>query len=159
MKEIRTSGTKEFVFAMLWALGLLYVGQILTDALPSFKMIGSIATLLMFCVLAFFTLTRFSARFTYENTGYSLRINRTIGKRNKEIEFRFSDIIAISSARPADMPKPVYYMRTSVFSDKQSKFIIFGYTGAKRTLVFEPSDKFMKELKESIKQSKKKKEV
>lgn len=156
MKEIHTSGTKEFVYALVWSLGLLYIGRALINALPAFKMIGSIVTILMFCVLGFFVLTRYCSRFTYENTGYSLRINRMIGKRNKEIEFNFSDIIAISSARPKDMPKPVYNMRTSVFSDKKSKFIIYGYTGARRTLVFEPSDKFMQELKKSIKASKKK---
>lgn len=156
MKEIHTSGNKEFVYVMLWAIGLLFAGQAIVNILPAYKIIGTIITILMYCVLGFYTLTRFCARFTYENTGYSLRINRMIGKRNKEIEFNFSDIISISSQRPKKMPKPVYMMRTSVFSDKNSRFIIYGYTGAQKTLVFEPSDKFMKELKKSIKNSKKK---
>ena len=155
MKEIHTSGNKEFVYVMLWALALLAIGRGIINALPAYKIIGTIITILMYCVLGFYTLTRFCARFTYENTGYSLRINRMIGKRNKEIEFNFSDIISISSKRPADMPKPVYMMRTSIFSDRKSEFIIYGYTGARKTLVFEPTDKFMQELKRSIKKSKK----
>ena len=151
MKETHTSGNKEFVYTMLWALGLLFIGRAFINALPYYKIIGTIITIIMFCVLGFFVLTHYTARFTYENTGYSLRINRMIGKRNKEIEFNFTDIISISSVRPADMPKPVYNMRISVFSDKKSEFIVYGYTGSKQTLVFEPTDKFMKDLKKSIK--------
>ncbi len=157
MKEVHKSGNREFFYTMLWALGLLFAGRMLVDSMPSFKIFGSIATLIAFCILGFFVLTRYSARFTYENTGHSLRINQMIGKRNKEIEFNFSDILSITSYKPADMPKPVYNMRVSVFSDKKSKYIIWGYTGSKQTLVFEPSDKFMSELKKSIKADKKKK--
>lgn len=156
MKEVHISGNKEFIYTIIWSLALLCLGRVLINSLPTFKLFGTIAVILMFCVLGFFVLTRYSARYAYENTGYSLRINRTIGKRNKEIEMNFSDIISISSVKPANMPKPIYTMRTSVFSDKKSKFIIFGYTGSTNTLVFEPSDKFMKELKKSMKADKRK---
>lgn len=157
MKEVHVSGNKEFIYTLIWSFGILCFGRALINSLPAFKIFGTIAVILMFCVLGFFVLTRFSARYTYENTGYSLRVNRTIGKRNKEVEMNFSDIVSISSTKPANMPKPIYTMRSSVFSDKKSTFIIWGYTGALKTLVFEPSDKFMKELKKSIKADKRKK--
>jgi hypothetical protein len=155
MKEIRTSGTKEFIYSMIWAVVLLLIGRGIINTLPYYKIFGTIFTIIMFCVLGFFVLTRYCSCFTYENTGYSLRVNRAIGKRNKEIEFNFSDIISISNSKPANTPKPIFNMRTEVFSHKRSRYIIFGYKGNEHTLVFEPSDNFMKELKKSIKQFKK----
>lgn len=155
MKEKRTAGTKEFIFSMLWAIFLLFVGRGIVNSLPSYKFIGSVITIIFFCVLGFFVLTRYSSTFTYEDTGYSLRINRGIGKRNKEIEFRFEDIIYMGRECPKELPKPRYHMRTSVFSRKKCSYIVFGYKGSEQSLVFEPSDKFMDNLKKSIKKHKK----
>lgn len=80
MKEQRTAGTKEFVFSMLWAVVLLFIGRGIVNSLPSYKFIGTVITIIFFCILGFFVLTRYSSMFTYEDTGYSLRINRGIGK-------------------------------------------------------------------------------
>ena len=155
MKEVRTAGTKEFIYSMLWAVLLLFIGRGVINTLPQYKVAGTIATLISFCFLGFFVMTRYSALFTYEDTGYSLRINRRIGKRNKEIEFRYEDIIYMESIAPAELPKPRYNMRASVFSRRKCSYIIFGYKGNKQTLIFEPSQKFMDSLRQSIKKSKK----
>lgn len=156
MKEVRTAGTKEFIYSMLWAVLLLFIGRGVINILPQYKVVGTIATLISFCFLGFFVMTRYSALFTYEDTGYSLRVNRRIGKRNKEIEFRYEDILYIDSAVPAELPKPRYNMRASVFSYKKCSYIIFGYKGNKQTLIFEPTQEFMNSLRQSIKKSKNK---
>lgn len=156
MKEVRTAGTKEFIYSMLWAIFLLFIGRGIINTLPNYKVAGAIITLISFCVLGFFVMTRYSAQFTYENTGYSLRINRSIGKRNKEVEFRYEDIIYMGPDRPAQMPKPRWNMRASVFSHKKCSYIVFGYSTNKQTLIFEPTQKFLTSLKKSIKKSKKK---
>ncbi len=155
MKEQRTAGTKEFVFSMLWAVVLLFIGRGIVNSLPSYKFIGTVITIIFFCILGFFVLTRYSSMFTYEDTGYSLRINRGIGKRNKEIEFRYEDIIYMNKKKPTELPKPRYNMRASVFSKKNCTYIIFGYKGNEQSLIFEPSDKFISNVKKSIKNHKK----
>ena len=158
MKEVRAAGGKEFVFSMLWAMFLLFVSRGIVNSLPDYKMIGAIAGILMYCVLGYFVLTRYSSRFTYENTGTSLRINRMIGKRNKEIEFKLSDIENISRVKPKKLPKQVFYMRVSVFSDKRSYYITFTRDGEKYMAVVEATEEFMKKLEKAVKGYKKGKE-
>lgn len=155
MKEVRAAGGKEFVFSMLWAMFLLFVSRGIVNSLPDYKMIGAIAGILMYCVLGYFVLTRYSSRFTYENTGTSLRINRMIGKRNKEIEFKLSDIENISRVKPKKLPKQVFYMRVSVFSDKRSYYITFTRDGEKYMAVVEATEEFMKKLEKAVKGYKK----
>ena len=156
MKEVRAAGTKEFIYSILWAVFLLFIGRGIINSLPNYKVVGTIAVLISFCVLGFFVLTRYSAQFTYEDTGYSLRINRSIGKRNKEVEFRYEDILYMDSDKPSEMPKPRWNMRTSVFSHKKCIYIVFGYSKNKQTLIFEPTEKFIINLKQSIKKNKNK---
>lgn len=158
MKEVRAAGGKEFVFSMLWAMFLLFVSRGIVNSLPDYKMIGAIAGILMYCVLGYFVLTRYSSRFTYENTGTSLRINRMIGKRNKEIEFKLSDIENISRVKPKKLPKQVFYMRVSVFSDKRSYYITFTRDVEKYMAVVEATEEFMKKLEKAVKGYKKGKE-
>lgn len=155
MKEVRAAGGKEFVFSMLWAMFLLFVSRGIVNSLPDYKMIGAIAGILMYCVLGYFVLTRYSSRFTYENTGTSLRINRMIGKRNKEIEFKLSDIENISRVKPQKLPKQVFYMRVSVFSDKRSYYITFTRDGEEYMAVVEATEEFMKKLEKAAKGYKK----
>lgn len=155
MKEVRAAGGKEFVFSMLWAMFLLFVSRGIVNSLPDYKMIGAIAGILMYCVLGYFVLTRYSSRFTYENTGTSLRINRMIGKRDKEIEFKLSDIENISRVKPKKLPKQVFYMRVSVFSDKRSYYITFTRDGEEYMAVVEATEEFMKKLEKAAKGYKK----
>lgn len=154
MKEENSAGGKEFVFSLLWALLLLFLGRGLINSLPSYKIIGTLITLLAFCALGFFVLTRYSSRFTYENTGYSLRLNRTIGKRNREVEIGFNEITEISASRPKRLPKTMFYMKTKVFSDKGSYYVLYSHNGADGGAAFEPSEEFMKKLEKSMKAKK-----
>lgn len=153
MKEIRSSGTREFIDVVIWALVFLLIRPCIVNAFPAYKVAGEILILIMFCVLAYFATTRYAAVFTYENTGYSLRINRKIGKRNKEIEIPFRDILSISSKKPTVRQGEVYHMRVSVFSNKKSKFVTFRLNNNINILEFEPSDVFIKKLKQSIKRN------
>lgn len=149
MKEIRTAGTKEFIYSLLWALFLLAICTEVVNALPEYKMIGGILGIIMYAVLGYYVLTRYTSRFTYEDTGTGLRINRMIGKRNKEIEFRYSEITEISRVKPKKLPKQVYYMRASVFSDKKSYFISYTHNGESAMAVIEASAEFIKALEKA----------
>ena len=78
MEEKRTGGGKEFVFSVIWAVILLCIGRVITNLLENYKIIGVIITIIMFCVLGFFVLTRYSAVYTFTFKDDRLRVNRSI---------------------------------------------------------------------------------
>ena len=116
MEETRTGGGKEFVFSMIWAVVLLFIGKILIEALPNYKIIGTVITILMFCVLGFFVLTRYSAIFTYSLKNDRLRVNRKIGHRNKEVDFAMSSVKSVTKHRPDKAPKNIQNMKNRDFN-------------------------------------------
>ena len=148
MSEERTGGRKEFLFSVMWSVLLLFVGKCIIYIIPSYKVVGGILTVLMFCVLGFFVMTRYAAIFTYTLKGYNLRINRMIGKRNKEIEIKISDIESISRKRPENMPKAqnVYKMCASVFSKRRLYYVSYVRNNTKEVLIFEPSEEMVKRI-------------
>lgn len=152
MSEEITAGGKEFGFAMFWAAGLyMACGLIISICkylLPAYYFVGGIISILIFCVFGFFVMTRYSSRFTYTVKGGKLRINRMIGKRNKEIEFSCGDIVKMSyGERPLDFPRRPYNMRKTVFSVKQLLFIEFtAKDGSIGGVVIQPSDKLRKKI-------------
>ena len=96
MEEKRTGGGKEFIFSLLWAVIFMILGQYIIFILPSYKIIGTIITILLFCILGFFVLTRYAAIFTYSVKDDIVRVNRAIGHRNKEVEFYISDVKSVT---------------------------------------------------------------
>lgn len=154
MEEKRTGGGKEFVFAVLWAVVLMLAGQYITYLLPSYKIIGTIITILMFCVLGFFVLTRYAAVFTYSVRDDVVRINRSIGHRNKEVEFFASEVKSVTKTRPQQKVSNVYNMKTTVFSPKNLWYVVYEKNGIKNMLVFEPSDKMAKKIQSRAKNGK-----
>ena len=86
MQECRTGGMREFIFSVIWSVLILFFGRYIIFMLPAYKIAGAIFTVILFCILGFFVLTRYAAVFTYTLKGYNLRINRRIGGRNKELE-------------------------------------------------------------------------
>lgn len=154
MEEKRTGGGKEFVFAMVWAVVLMLAGQYITYLLPSYKIIGTIITILMFCVLGFFVLTRYAAVFTYSVKDDIVRVNRSIGHRNKEVEFFASEVKSVTKTRPEQKVINVYNMRTTVFSLKKVRYVVYERNGIKNMLVFEPSDKMAKKIQSRAKNGK-----
>ena len=148
MTEEITAGGKEFVLAMLWAAALYFVCGIIMDMFKSYFFAGGVISVLVFCVFGFFVMTRYCARFTYTLKGGRLRVNRMIGKRNKEIELPCKNITNISRGRrPAGFPKRPYNMRKSVFANKRLLYIEFtDKTGERCGVIIEPSD----ELREKI---------
>lgn len=151
MEETRTGGGKEFVFSMIWAVVLLFIGKILIAAMPEYKIIGTIITILMFCVLGFFVLTRYSAIFTYILKNDRLRVNRKIGHRNKEVDFAMSSVKSVTKRRPDKAPKNIQNMKTKVFSQKDIWYIVYEKNKADNMLVCEISKKMADKIKSRAK--------
>lgn len=148
MSEERTSGGKEFMITLLCA-GALYLScGIMMSFFGSYAFIGGILSVLIFGVYGFYVLTRYTARFTYSLKNGRLRVNRMIGKRNKEVDIPVSCITGTAfGVKPATFPRKPYMMRVSIISNKKSMFIEFkDKDGQLKGLVIEPSQKLIKRI-------------
>ena len=154
MEETRTGGGREFVFSMIWTIILLIIGKCIISALPDYKIIGTIITILMFCVLGFFVLTRYSAIYTYSIKNDRMRVNRKIGHRNKEVDFAMSSVKSVSKQRPDKMPKSVQNMKTKVFSQKDIWYVVYEKNGKENMLVCEISKKMADKIRSRAKSNK-----
>lgn len=150
MKEELTAGGKEFIFALIGAAALYLACGVIAALCSSFNysFIGGIVSVLIFASYGFFVLTRYTARFTYQLSGGTLRINRTIGKRNKEVELQCADIIHMNYGfQPSGFPKRPYNMRKSIISKKKLLFIEYrDKNGETHGVIIEPSEKLRKKI-------------
>ena len=153
MEEKRTGGKKEFLYSVLWAIALLIAGRFIIFAIPDYKVIGAVITLLFFCVLGFFVLTRYSAIYTYTLKNTLFRANRKIGHRNKEFEVSLSGIKSITRKRPKKSPR-AQNMRTTVFSKKDLWYIVYRKNKKDMLLVCTISNKMAEKIKSSMKHAK-----
>ncbi len=153
MEEKRTGGKKEFLYSVLWAVALLVVGRFIIFALPRYKVIGTIITLLMFCALGFFVLTRYSAVYTYSLKNTRFRANRQIGHRNKEYEVALSGVKSVTRKRPKNSPR-AQNMRTTVFSKKDLWYILYRKNKRDMLLVCTISNKMAEQIKSGVKHAK-----
>ncbi len=154
MSEEITSGGKQFMIVLGWTALLYFACGIIMSAFGPYPFIGGILGVIVFSVFGFFVLTRYAARFTYSLKNGRLRINRTIGKRNKETEFACSDIVRTSyGVKPAGFVVRPYNMRVSVINTKNCMYIEYRDKEGKLCgVVIEPSEK----LRESIEKEREK---
>lgn len=139
MEEQRKAGGKEFIFTLIWAVIVYLTGQALTSKMQNYRVIGGIIMLLAYCVIVFFVLTRYSSTFTYSVKNNRVKINRLIGKRNKEVDFDISNIVKIASANEKISAKNIYKMTPKIFSKKDLMRIVYNKSGFDEAVVFEPS--------------------
>lgn len=151
MEEKRTAGGKEFFIAIIWAIFLFVVSQYIGAAFKTYHIAAILISILMFCILGFFVLTRYCAVFTYTVKDGRVRINRMIGHRNKEVDFAISNIRSISSSSRNIKAKTVYNMTTKAFSKAGTCCIVFNKTGVDEAVIFEPSEKMLSHIKNSKK--------
>lgn len=155
MKEEVTAGGKHFFYVLLWSAVLYVLCGVIAAGFHSYAFIGGIAGILIFCVFGFFVLTHYTSRYTYTLKNGVLRINRMIGKRNKEIELNCSQITAMYYGfKPTLFPKKAWNMRVSVFSQKNSLYIEYSKDdGACNGVIIEPSEKLRKKIEKERKKS------
>lgn len=148
LKEELTAGGKEFVIVMIWAAILYILCGMLMSLFAGYAFIGGIISVIVFCVFGFFVLTHYTARFTYSLKDNSLRVNRMIGKRNKEVEVGIENIVGMYYGyKPVSYPKRPYCMRKSIVNKKHSLYIEYkDKDGSIRGLVIEPSEKLRKKI-------------
>lgn len=148
MKEEIKAGGKEFAITLIISAVLYISCGMMMSLFGNYAFIGGIISILVFCVFGFYVLTRYTARFTYNLKNGRLRVNRLIGKRNKEVDIEISSIIDTAyGIKPTDFPQKPYMMRTSIISAKRSLFIKFkDKDGEIKGMVIEPSEKLRKRI-------------
>lgn len=148
MKEELTAGGREFMYALLWAAGLYFICGVIMSMFGSYAFVGGIISVIVFCVYGFFILTHYTARFTYAIKNKHIRINRMIGKRNKEVELSCADIEGLYYGyKPANFPKHCQSMRKSIITKKHSLYIAYRNKDSELCgVVIEPSQKLRKKI-------------
>lgn len=100
MKQIKKAGAREFFLALLIIFLIMTVCGYIKFITPSYTVIIDILTVLLFVVYGFLVLSHYAAEFTYTLSEKAIKINRTVGKRNREIEIPFSSVVSITTTRP-----------------------------------------------------------
>lgn len=165
MTEKHTAGVKEAVFAVLWAVAILIGYDFADTAMRLYSanqsdstggiggnMALTIAAILAGCVLVYFVLTRYASVFIYDADKKSIRLTRKIGHRERVVEVKYKNIISFSEKIPENPPKPVHKMRKTVFSNKNTYYLIYKNGSAKETVIFEPSRKLAEEISSKMKE-------
>lgn len=153
MEEKHSSTTKQFLFVLLWAAFLYIACGTLMSAFGDYAFIGGVIALVVFAVFGYIVLVHYCARFTYSLKNGRLRINRMIGKRNKEVEFACSDITRTAfGEKQTDFSKPVFNMRVSVMNSKNSMYIEYkANDNSLKSVVIEPTEKLRKRIEKERK--------
>lgn len=148
MKEELTAGGKEFIFVLLWAALFYIICGCMMSLFGDYAFIGGIISVIVFAVFGYFVLVHYTARFTYQLKDGRLRVNRMIGKRNREADFACSDINGIYYGfKPSSFPKRYTNMTKSIVSKK--KVLYIEYTNKSKKIcgvAIEPSEKLRKKI-------------
>ena len=116
MEEKRTGGGKRIYIFAFMGCHIYDFRTIYNFILPSYKIIGTIITILLFCILGFFVLTRYAAIFTYSVKDDIVRVNRAIGHRNKEVEFYISDVKSVTRQNRKNSENDIQYACECIFA-------------------------------------------
>ena len=157
MKEELTAGGKEFIFVLLWAAIFYVACGCMMSLFSKYAFIGGIISVIAFAAYGYFVLVHYTARFTYQLKDGRLRINRMIGKRNKEADFACSDINATYYGfKPMSFPKRYMKMTKSIINKKGVLYIEYvNKAGETCGVAIEPSEKLRKKIeREKINRSK-----
>ena len=123
MKQVKKAGIKEFILALFIIFLIMTVLGYIKFITPSYTLVIDIIAVISFVIYGFLVLTRYGAEFTYTVTDTDLRLNRTIGKRNSEVEIPISSIISVTQKKPDT--KYIKNFSPYITVGKKSRYITF----------------------------------
>lgn len=145
LKQTKKAGAKEFFLSLLVIAIIATISSYIRFILPSNKVLGDILGIILFCIYGFNVMCRYGAVYTYTIDDDTLKINRTIGKRNKELQIPISCIKKISNTKPK--VNTVYNFSRFIFSRKNTRYIEFEYDRLKQAVLIETDAKMLSKLK------------
>lgn len=144
MKQIKKSGFKEFIISLIAIFAVIFTANSISFRFPGGTAIADILSVILLAWLGFNILVHYTAEFTYTLSNESLRLNRQIGKRNKEIEIPLNSITSISSNKPDC--KYIYNFSPHIFKNKNTKYITFEHNRLVQAAAAEIDDELKKAL-------------
>lgn len=157
MTEKHAAGFKEFLFAFLWAVGILLCYDLSDTAIRLYKngsghnMLLTIALVLAFCVLVYFIIKHYASSFIYEVSKSGVKLTRKTGHRTRDIEIKNKSISAFSTVRPENAKK-IHSMKKTVFSLKHTYYITYINGGVAEAAAIEPSEEMAEAILRKIKE-------
>ena len=149
IKQEKRADTKEFFLSLLLIFIIIAVSDILRSFISSYAVAVDILSLILICFLGYEILIHYCAVFTYTCSDKILRINRSIGKRNKEVEINTSKIKYISDKKPDT--KQILKFCTSILKNKKTKYLVYKENKELKAVLIEIDDEMNSYLKDFIK--------
>lgn len=145
MQQVKKSGIKQFFIAILLIFANMTFFGYVKFLFSSYSVIADILCLISMCILGFFILIRYGAVYTYTADIEKLKINRTIGKRNKEIEIPVKGIISVSNQKP----KTEFIKNFSRFllTNKHTCYVTYEKDRLTSAVIIEADDELLSYLK------------
>lgn len=145
MIQIKKAGLKQFLWVILSIILIVTLFDLIRYIIPSYKVIIDILSLIGIIIFGYEVLIHYSAVFTYTVDENRMKINRCIGKRNKEVEFSVSSVKYVSSKKP-DI-KNIYNFNPNIFTGKNSKYIVYDSKRITEAILIEADSQMNEYLK------------
>lgn len=145
MVQVKKAGIKQFFTVLFLTVLILFLFEIIRQFMSSYAVIADILSLICILILGYNVLIHYSAIFTYTCDDKRIKINRMIGKKNKEIEFKTSSIISVSSKKPDT--KYIYNFNPKILPGKNSKYITYNKKRIVEAVLIEADEEMNSYLK------------
>lgn len=144
--EERKATFKHFVFVILAACIIVFVGAWVRYAVPTSSVIVDIMSIILFIVAGCFVYTHYTPVFEYKIDGYTLYVKRSIGRRNvKDIQIKSKQIISVEKCRPPQIRK-IYNMCVSIYSKTNIVYVVYKAGTTQQAVKIEASVEFLDKL-------------
>jgi hypothetical protein len=157
MTEINKSGVKDFFIVLLAIFIAGTIVSAMSYMMPNHKLLANVISIVVFCIIAYFVFTRYTAVFEYKLDDEKLYAQRKIGSKIASFEVKLKDIkdVCFPKDKP-NLPKEKIDMRRSILSKKRTCYVIYKSGRQKKVFWFEPTPEFVQTLEEGISENRKK---
>ena len=145
MIQVKKAGMKQFLIVILITSIIVTVFSYIRFLIPLYGVIADILSLVCIIIFGYEVLVHYTAVFTYTCDDKRLKINRTIGKRNKEVEFLRASVVSVSSKKP-DV-EFIHNFNPNILSGKKTKYITYNSKRITEAVLIEVDDEMDKYLK------------
>jgi len=145
--ETNKAGVKSFFFILIAVITAMLVLSCVKSAFENVLLVDAV-TILIFCIIGYYTLVRYSSVFEYSTDGEVLIIIRKIGHRVTTVNIDVKKIKKLSrnKADISSVKKPLN-MCASIISKQRAYYLLYTEDKVKKAIIFEPTDALVEKLK------------
>ena len=145
MIQEKKAGLKQFLWVIVSIILIITIFDLIRYIIPSYKVVVDILSFISIIIFGYEVLIHYSAVFTYTVDENRMKINRCIGKRNKEVEFSVSSVKYVTSKKPET--KYIYNFNPNILTGKNSKYIVYDSKRITEAVLIEVDSKMSEYLK------------